>query len=61
MPRQTHVHITMPDQLWKELQDHVEEQKRENPVASASDVIRRLVQAYLKKAKSKTKKSSTRD
>jgi metal-responsive CopG/Arc/MetJ family transcriptional regulator len=56
MARQVHVNLTMPAELWKELQDHVEEKKKENPVASASDIIRALVRDYLKKAERKRKK-----
>jgi len=54
MARQAHVNITMPADLWKELQDHVKKEKQENPIASASDIIRTLVQDYLKKIKRKS-------
>ena len=56
MARQAHVNITMPADLWKELQDHVKKKKQENPVASASDIIRTLVHDYLKKTKKKSER-----
>jgi len=45
--------ITMPDDLWKELQAHVEKLKAQGEEASASSIIRRLVRVYLGKAKTK--------
>ena len=55
MARQSHVNITMPENLWKELQDHVKKKRQENPIASASDIIRRLVQYYLQENKNKSR------
>jgi len=45
--------ITMPDDLWKELQAHVEKLKAQGEEASASSIIRRLVRVYLGNAKTK--------
>ena len=56
MARQVHVQITMPADLRKALQDHVKEKKKENPIASASDIIRVLVRDYLKKAESQRRR-----
>jgi Arc/MetJ-type ribon-helix-helix transcriptional regulator len=51
--RQIRPNITMPEDLWKELQEHVEKIKFEGEEGSASSIIRRLVREYLKKAKMK--------
>jgi hypothetical protein len=45
--------ITMPEDLWKELQEHVESLKAQGEEGSASSIIRRLVRDYLKTAKKK--------
>jgi Arc/MetJ-type ribon-helix-helix transcriptional regulator len=46
----------MPAELLKELRDHVKEKKKENPIASASDIIRALVREFLKNEKTKRKR-----
>jgi hypothetical protein len=56
MPRQVHINLTMPGDLWKELQDHVSEKKTQNSEASASGIIRGLVRDFLKKKRGKARK-----
>ena len=51
--RQIRPNITMPEDLWRELQEHVEKLKAQGEEGSASSVIRRLVRDYLKAAKKK--------
>jgi metal-responsive CopG/Arc/MetJ family transcriptional regulator len=51
--QQIRPNITMPEDLWKELQEHVEKLKSRGEEGSASSIIRRLVREYLKNVKSK--------